>query len=523
MLEVLMRSSNQVTVFDEAQRIGVGDTSRTPHGLGKGEHPQFWAPAFNQIREVRMDLDEPLNPADRSEFRGGVHALLDLPHGLSMSEVAQAVQARGAHHLKEMLAGAVIPRRHLLFLRGALASRTLVTLAPESAGLLPTVIPEARPERPTEELEEVSHTGLQTDDSAPPRLIVPASAAVQETGAPGELAVGGDTPASAALPAPPELAASEVLQVTPIPDGEYSPPVLEPTREGFSVLVYWLRIARGLGRDEIAHEAGLAGSASLNSAVRGTISLSRVYQLYSYVASLGVDPHAVIRDYRPTVPASEMPITLSEDAPSGSTDSRERKEFVRIVQSLRQPPWSKDWAWFDQVLGYRSRRHTHRTYCTPLAVPDERRMNKLRREYRALKRVQNAAERTPQLPLLQEELEQQPASTVVPIPAASVSSDAATTIKETAAVPEDVTAAAETPDIVVATVPLSRTTQVPGGPGTPDFQALAGLFTGAAEDLQSACNKLGQIAHILPPIAAQPIADFREQLLRELSRICLPE
>lgn len=431
--------------------------------------------------EVRVDWHEHLKRDERSEFVDGVHTLLDPPRGLSMAEVCRMVRVEGTTSLKAMLAGAPIPRRHLLYLRGAL---TVHAQGPDAAGagFLPVVAAEtAWTTTAASDRTPREPSGTGEFPARPEAAPLGGSNPVADSGLSLATAPGGPAPPG------PSVAAGSL-------------PIPERTREGFAVLAYWLRTVRRLGRDEIARGAGLAGAASLLPAVRGIISPARVDQLYTYVSALGVDPGSVIDAHRAEVPATEMPVALSEDAPADPSDSPERKEFVRTVQRLRQAPWAKEWRWFDRIMGYRGRQHTHRMYCTPLAVPDKKRLAKLRRELKALRREQAAQASAPQLLLVDTVPAPRPDS--APVGPIAAGADGLGYFAEG--------------ENSVPGCPRCSEVQATGAP------ALTDLFDGAVLDLEAACEKLDRIAHALPPIAAAAVGELRDRLLEQIPRIRPP-
>lgn len=235
--------------------------------------------------------------------------------------------------------------------------------------------------------------------------------------------------------------------------------------------------------------------------------MEKVERLYGYVADLGVDPDLVIEEHASQVPGSLLPVEYGEDAPTSPSDSPARKEFVRIVKRLRAEPWEMDWKWFDAVLGYSTSKYTHRTFCTPGSAPDAQRMKKLRREYSRVVRSQPQHGREPQLPLLNEQGlggAAAPMALSLPAPVKRIATEEP--LSPAAANPPPVETSVGTPTGSAAVPALG-------------YEALSGLFAGAAFDLESACEKLEIIVQILPEMAGRPIAEFREGLIREIQRL----
>lgn len=407
---------------------------------------------------LRIDWDGPVEPDERDEFRKKVHALLDEPHSLSMAEVASLVHAHSTSHLKKMLAGGRITRRSLLSLRGHVESLTKENgnSSPASTSTVPDTTPVPGYSSEAGTAQRMADSGVED------RSIENA-----------------------------DLASKLSSRA-------------EPTKRDFSVLAHWLRTVRGLSRDAVAQAAGMAGSSSLNQAVRGSVSQLRIDQLWSFVASLGVEPAEIVEEHEAGVPAAELPVTVAADEPpSDPSDTRQRREFVRIVQQLREEPWAKSWGWFDEVMGYRGRKYTRRLYYTPGAAPDPPKLKKLRRQYRELSR-QPSLEDSSQLPLLGD------TSSPAAIPHGRV------TVPRLVA-PGEPTAHLDSSFATGSGNGNGR--HFEGGAAIPSYADLSGLFSAAVSALDSACENLARIAEILPEMASQPISAFREQLIREADRL----
>ena len=506
MLEIMLQATGGLTLSDGARTIGVKDATQAEIVLGLWGHPRpLWAPALQQVlmgeTVVRLDWIEPLKPAEREEFKDRVHRLLDEPFSLSMSDIARQVHAQGTTHLKEMLAGAKIPRQHLLFLRGfmeklpgAAENIGLPALPPTGAEVAPAPMLAAPPVPSEPAVELAGADDLGSPGSPIP--VAPDSGVERAAGEPDEVQ---PPPPSGADTLTPELKEA-VSAAAALPAADAPRP---RSRRGFSVLVHWLQDIRGLSKEAVALAAGLSSASSLKTAVQATVSMEKVERLYGYVVDLGVDPDRVIEEHAPHVPSRLLPVEFGEDAPTSPSDSPARKEFVRIVKRLRAEPWAVDWKWFDAVLGYSTPKYTQRTFCTPGAAPDAQRMKKLRREHSRVLRSHPQPGREPQLRLLSEQgLGGAAAPVALPLPA-----------------PER-RIATEEPLSPAAANPPSVETQV-GSAAVPalGYEALSGLFAGAASDLQSACEKLEIIVQILPEMAGRPVAEFREGLIREIQRL----
>jgi transcriptional regulator with XRE-family HTH domain len=376
-----------------------------------------------------------------------------------MADVATLVHAHSTSHLKKMLAGERITRRNLLSLRGHMESLS----------------------------KEEGTSGPAPISTAP--SITPVSGHASEAGT-GQRVVDSGVEDRSMESA--DLVSSLSSRA-------------EPTKRDFSVLAHWLRTVRGLSRDAVAQAAGMAGSSSLNQAVRGSVSQLRIDQLWSFVASLGVEPADIVEGHGASVPAAELPVTVAADEPpSDPSDTRQRREFVRIVQQLREEPWAKSWGWFDEVMGYRGRKYTRRLYYTPGAAPDAPKLKKLRRQYREVSRLP-APEDSSQLPLL-----------------GDTSSSPAVTPHGRVAVPRLVAPgepSAHLDSSFATGLGNGNGRHLEGGAAVRSYADLPGLFSAAVSDLDSACENLARIAEILPEMASQPISAFREQLIREADRL----